>query len=97
LRCRRLERACYLRERRRAARSRPRQPSRAFRSRLCGELYRSGCDGVRHGVVRLTCVGQQELEAECAFTLRQLHSAIRSPPRLGRSAALILRRDGVEG
>ena len=34
------------------------------------------------GVVRLTCVGQQELEAECAFTLRQLHSAIRSPPRL---------------
>jgi hypothetical protein len=28
---------------------------------------------------------------------RQLRSAIRSPPRLGRSAALIVRGDGVEG
>jgi hypothetical protein len=31
-----------------------------------------------------------------AITLRPLHSAIRSPPRLERFAALIARPDGVE-
>src|SRR5215468_3677013 len=36
-------------------------------------------------------------EAGCAITLPPLHSAIRSPLRLERSAELIVRRDGVEG
>jgi transposase len=36
-------------------------------------------------------------EAGCAITLPPLHSAIRSPLRLEGSAALIARRDGVEG
>src|SRR5216683_6358853 len=36
-------------------------------------------------------------EAGRATTLPRLHSAIRSPPQLGRSAASIARRDGVEG
>jgi hypothetical protein len=36
-------------------------------------------------------------EAGCAITLPQPHSAILSPLRLERSAALIERRDGVEG
>src|SRR6516225_1771269 len=35
-------------------------------------------------------------EAGCAITLPSPHSAIRSPLRLERSAALIARRDGVE-
>ena len=35
-------------------------------------------------------------EAGCAITLPPPHSAIRSPPRLERSAVLIARRDGVE-
>ena len=41
------------------------------------------------GAVRLTCRDQKEPEAGCAITGPRLHSAIRSPPRLGRSAALI--------
>jgi len=36
-------------------------------------------------------------EAGCVITLPLLHSAIRQPPPLGRSAASIAIRDGVEG
>jgi 3-phenylpropionate/trans-cinnamate dioxygenase subunit alpha len=39
----------------------------------------------------------EKAEAGCAITLPPPHSAIRSPPRIGRSAASIARRDGVEG
>jgi hypothetical protein len=39
----------------------------------------------------------EKLNAACAITLRPPHSAIRSPPRLERFAALIARRDDVEG
>jgi hypothetical protein len=39
----------------------------------------------------------EKAEAGYAITLPPPHSAIRSPPRIGRSAALIARRDGVEG
>src|SRR5215469_14876562 len=36
-------------------------------------------------------------KAACAITLRLLHSAIRSPPRLEKSATLIARQDDVVG
>ena len=49
------------------------------------------------GVVRLTYRDEKSPKQGRAIKLRRLHSAIRSPPRLGRSAALIARRDGVEG
>ena len=53
-------------------------------------------DFERHdGIVRLTRVAQSEPEARCAITLPRLHSAIGSPPRLGRSGASTARRDGV--
>jgi hypothetical protein len=51
----------------------------------------------RPGAVRLTCRDQKEPEAGCAITRPRRHSAIRSSPRLGRSAASIARRDGVVG
>jgi hypothetical protein len=51
----------------------------------------------REGIVRLTCVEQNKPEAGCSIILPRLHSAIRSPPQLGRSAASIARRGGVEG
>src|ERR1700720_1258084 len=49
------------------------------------------------GIVNLTSGEQNESGAGCAITRPPPHSAIRSPPRLGRSAALIARRDGVGG
>src|SRR5436190_1451825 len=50
--------------------------------------------GRRYCQVKLS--GSEKAKAACAITLRPPHSAIRSPPRLERSAALIARRDGVE-
>src|SRR6516225_6220032 len=47
--------------------------------------------------VRLTSVEQKDHQAEYAITLRQPHSSIDLPPRLGRSAASSARRDGVGG
>jgi hypothetical protein len=38
----------------------------------------------------------EKAKAACAITVRPPHFAIRSPPRLEKSAALIARRDGVE-
>ena len=43
------------------------------------------------------CGDQKEPEGGCAVKRLRLHSAIRSPPRLGRSAASIGRRHGVVG
>src|SRR5882724_8358019 len=62
---------------------------------VAGEEVR--VSGLGIGSVRLTCLDQKEPEAGCAVTRLRLHSAIRSPPRPGRSAASIGRRDGVEG
>ena len=57
----------------------------------------SSTRNLANGAVRLTRGDQKEPEAGCAITRPRLHSAIRSPPRLGRSAASIGRRDGVVG
>jgi hypothetical protein len=52
----------------------------------------------KHGerFVRLNFTGSKKPEAGRAITLPRLRSAIRWPPRLGRSAALIARRGGAE-
>jgi hypothetical protein len=51
----------------------------------------------RGRIVRLACRDEKKPETGRAITLPRVHSAIRSPPQLGRSAASIARRDGVEG
>jgi hypothetical protein len=44
--------------------------------------------------IKLTSGEQKESEPECVITLPRRHCAIRSPPRLERSAASIAKRDG---
>jgi hypothetical protein len=49
------------------------------------------------GYCQVNLSRSEKLDAERTITLPLPHSAIRPPLRLERSAALIARRDGVEG
>jgi hypothetical protein len=62
-----------------------------------GIEHRFGRDHHRQRCCQVNLWRSEKADAGCALTLPPLHSAIRSPLQLERSAALIARRDGVEG
>src|SRR5438477_3451286 len=60
-------------------------------------VIEDGAAQPRTGIVRLTCGEQKMFEPGCVITLPRPHCASRWLLRLGRSGALIARRDGAEG
>jgi hypothetical protein len=69
-------------------------PEKAFPFRTASHKNQREESG---GCCQVNFSRSEKPEAGCAITLPPPHSAIRSPLRLERSAALIARRDGVEG
>jgi hypothetical protein len=53
--------------------------------------------GVSDGCCQVKGFRARAVNASCGLTLRRLRFATAGSPRLGRSGALIVRRDGVEG
>ena len=61
-----------------------------------GHVRRQDLDIPGQGAVSLICGEQNEADAGCAITRLRRHSAIGSPPQLGRSGASSAIRDDVE-
>src|SRR5437870_4912797 len=73
-----------------------RHPDRIIGAKGSGQYPIMASDAAPNGAHRRLAYPPKEPEAGYKITLPRRHSAIRSPPRLGRSAASIARRDGVE-